>query len=508
MSFRKMNNLKLASIIELANLLAKQNEFREILRIVPQRAGEILKAKSTLILMINPRTHKTIKTVFKETQEDNLTSYHVVRTYFSGWAIDHNSGFYSEDFQHDDRFKKELFKGLDIKSVMCSLLRVEGIIIGTLLLIDREDGTLFDKSDFEFLENLSTVVSPFLRNTQKIEDYFIQQKIPGQALLNKYKVCGLLGKSKAFQELLRTIDAATNSDARVLLQGKSGTGKELIARAIHNYSARNTEKFIAVDCGAIPEHLIESELFGHTKGAFTGAVNERKGLFEETNNGTLFLDEIANLPMELQAKLLRALQEGEIRPLGSNTTRKVNVRVISASSEPLKELVDKRRFREDLFYRLMVFPINIPLLEERKEDIPILANHFLLKFAGEQHKKTERFHEEIIDFMKRHEWSGNIRELENFIERLVTLAPQNAKQIDSSLLPSEYLKELKNIRISNKQDQKTKSLAEALSDQEKQIMKQVLTDNDWNQSAAAKVLGIHESTLRYKMQKYKIKRSQ
>ena len=293
---------------------------------------------------------------------------------------------------------------------------------------------------------------------------------------------------------------------RVLLEGKSGTGKELIARAIHNCSERNMHKFIAVDCGAIPQHLIESELFGHVKGAFTGAATSRKGLFEETNNGTLFMDEIANLPIALQVKLLRVLQEGEIRPLGSNMSRKVDVRIITATSIPLKELVEKNKFRQDLFYRLLVFPIHIPSLEEREEDIPILAKHFIKQFSTQQNKQADSFDEAVIELIKHHSWTGNIRELENFVERMVTLTSKNQTQIDVGLLPPEFRDELKSLVKNKKKVQETKSLAEILNTQEKKIIHQTLVNHRWNQSSAANALGIDESTLRYKMKKFGIKR--
>jgi transcriptional regulator with GAF, ATPase, and Fis domain len=500
-----MNPLKLESILEMANVLASQSDFHEILRIVTEKASDLLKAETTLIMMINPRTRETIKTVYKETREQYKQRSQFIHTYFCGWVITHDSGFYSENIQEDARFEKELLKNMTLKSVMCTPLRVEGVIIGVLLVLNQSEGQSFYNDDFEYLEKFTAVASPFLRNVQKIEAYF-SQKIPEDTLLIKYKVCGLLGKSKPFVELLRAIEAAAGCDARVLLQGKSGTGKELIAKAIHDFSKRNSHKFVAIDCGAISENLIESELFGHVKGAFTGAMNSRTGLFEEANNGTLFMDEISNLPMELQAKLLRVLQENEIRPLGSNTIRKVNVRIISASSEPLKELVNKQKFREDLFYRLMVYPVIIPSLEERQEDIPLLANHFIKLYAKQQNKQVKRFDESIIDFIKHHDWTGNIRELENFVERVVTLASKNQTQIDVGLLPPEFRYELKMMQKNRNQVQKTRSLAEILNTQEKQIVHQTLVNHKWNQSSAAKALGIDESTLRYKMKKYKIKK--
>jgi DNA-binding NtrC family response regulator len=208
-------------------------------------------------------------------------------------------------------------------------------------------------------------------------------------------------------EMLHAVEAAAKCDVRVLLDGKTGTGKELIARSIHNFSSRSDAPFVAIDCGAIPNNLIESELFGHKRGAFTGANTDRAGLFSEANHGTLFMDEINNLPFDMQSKLLRVLQEGEFRPVGSDKIVKTNVRIIAASSIPLKTMVDEKAFREDLFFRLHVYPIDIPDLKERQEDIPILANHFLSRYAKQQNKKTTHFHEEMTEFMKQQPWEGN-----------------------------------------------------------------------------------------------------
>lgn len=303
-----------------------------------------------------------------------------------------------------------------------------------------------------------------------------------------------------FIELLKAVEAAARCDVRVLLEGESGTGKELIAHAIHQFSGRNDYPFIAVDFGAIPANLLESELFGHIKGAFTGAVTERKGLFEECNQGTLFMDEISNLPLELQAKLMRVLQAGEIRPVGSNKTCKVDVRIISANSIPLHELVAKQQFRKDLFYRLHVYPIAVPSLEERQEDIPLLANHFLRKFASQQDKQVEAYHEEILDFMKLRRWSGNIRELENFVERLVTLAA-GKKLLDRKILPKDLRNELNTLHSTQYDPALRKSLNERLSEYEEELIREELIANKWNQSRAARMLRISEQTLRYKMAK-------
>ena len=500
-----MNESKLESLIELASVLAKQNDFHETLRLVTEEASGLLKAETTLIMMINPRTRETVKTLYKDVEESENEPYKFVHAYLSGWTIANNTGFLSENIREDSRFNKELFKDINLQSVMCVPFTVEGIIIGTLLLLNKLEGYIFTESDFLFLKKFTTIVSPYLRDVQKIQQYFVAP-LPQETLLKKYEAHGLLGKSKKFIQLLQTIESAARCDVRVLLDGQSGTGKELIAKAIHQYSSRNNHKFIAVDCGAIPANLIESELFGHVKGAFTGANFSRKGLLEEANGGTFFMDEINNLPMELQAKLLRFLQESEIRPIGSNETHKVDVRIIAASSASLRQLVEDQKFREDLFYRLYVYPISVPSLNERIEDISLLANYFLKKYSLEQKKKTEMFHEEILNFLKYHSWSGNIRELENFVERLVTLAPPEMQVINASILPTDFQEEWKKAEAISPKYDLNNSLENNLTEYEKKLIMKVLNECNWNQSEAARQLNISETTIRYKMNKLGITR--
>jgi len=251
--------------------------------------------------------------------------------------------------------------------------------------------------------------------------------------------------------------------------------------------------------------LMESELFGHVKGAFTGASRDRSGLIVEANKGTLFMDEVNNLSMSIQSKLLRVLQEGEVRPVGSNRKLKTDVRIISASSLLLSKLVEKEEFREDLYFRLMVYPIYIPPLDERKRDIPMLADHFLNKFAKEQNKKIEFFHGDILEYLKSKHWAGNIRELENFVERLVTVAPQTIKILDVSVLPQNFKKEIDKF-ITNQKTIKAASLKESLQEYEKELILKALEENNWNQNKATRSLNILEQTLRAKMNKLGIVR--
>ena len=389
---------KLESLIELAQILGQQNDYEEVLRLVVEKASNLVNSNASLIIMINPKTRNTIKTIYAERNIDDVQN-NFVHTSISGWVILNNTSLFSPDIKTDSRFRKKLFDKVKAKSAICVPFRVENIIIGTLLLLNNEDNNSFTIHDLSLIDKLSAIASPYLRCTQDIAQFFISP-LPKQALLNKYAMMGLLGKSKKFIELLQSIESAARCDVRVLLEGESGTGKELIARAVHKLSSRNQNKFVAIDCGAIQPNLVESELFGHIKGAFTGALTNRKGMFEEANGGTLFMDEINNLPFEMQSKLLRVLQDEEVRPVGSNQSRKVNVRLITASSSSIQKLVIGKKFREDLYYRLNVYPIYVPSLNDRVEDISFLADHFLKKFSSEQKKEIEEIHEEVLDYLK------------------------------------------------------------------------------------------------------------
>jgi formate hydrogenlyase transcriptional activator len=234
-------------------------------------------------------------------------------------------------------------------------------------------------------------------------------------------IAGLIGSSSKFQAVLDEINMVAPVDCAVLVQGETGTGKEVIAQAIHEASPRRQNRFVALNCAAIPSALLESELFGHERGAFTGAVAQTIGRFQAADRGTLFLDEIGDLPLELQPKLLRALQEKQFERLGGGRTFQVDVRVIAATNQDLWRMVQERKFRADLYYRLNVFPITLPPLREREDDIPLLIEHFVQKFAKRQGKSIDQIPDEVMEVLKRHDWPGNIRELQNVIERAVIM---------------------------------------------------------------------------------------
>ncbi len=313
-------------------------------------------------------------------------------------------------------------------------------------------------------------------------------------------ILDLIGSSAKFRTLLEDVEMVAPVDSAVLIQGETGTGKEVIARAIHEAGPRRKNRFVALNCAAIPSALLESELFGHEKGAFTGAVAQAMGRFQAADRGTLFLDEIGDLPLELQPKLLRALQEKQIERLGGNHTLQVDVRVIAATNQDLGQMVEERKFRADLYYRLNVFPMTLPPLRERAEDIPLLVEHFVEKFARQQGKVIERIPGEVMDALKRHDWPGNVRELQNVIERAVimTAGPELSRQTAVHVKPEGELAPASTNVVAEPAPIKT------LADAERAHIMATLQETNWviggPRGAAAK-LGLPRTTLISRMQR-------
>jgi transcriptional regulator with GAF, ATPase, and Fis domain len=300
----------------------------------------------------------------------------------------------------------------------------------------------------------------------------------------------LIGSSPKFQAVLRDVDRIAPVDSAVLIQGETGTGKEVIARAIHEASPRRNNRFVALNCAAIPSTLLESELFGHERGAFTGACTQTKGRFQAADGGTLFLDEIGDMPLELQPKLLRALQEREFERLGSGQTIRVNVRVVAATNQDLAELVAKKLFRADLYYRLNVIPICLPPLRERVQDISALTEFFVAKFAARLNKTIDSIPDEVIAVLQAHDWPGNIRELQNFIERAMLYSPGSVLRLPLDLKPTVK--------------QSSESASRTLADADREHILETLEQANWligGQDGAANRLGLPRTTLIYKMRK-------
>lgn len=321
-----------------------------------------------------------------------------------------------------------------------------------------------------------------------------ENKILRREIRGQFSIESILGKSQAMVGLFDLIKRVGGASANVLIRGESGSGKELVARAIHNTGPRKKEPFVPVNCTAIPENLLESELFGHVKGAFTGAISDKKGLFEEAHKGTLFLDEIGDLSQTLQAKLLRVLQDKQIRPVGSGEIKTVDVRIVSATHRDLKSMVSDGRFREDLFYRLNVLPVAVPPLRERTEDIPLLVEHFVAKFAAQNNSRVRGVTSDAMAKLVAHPWPGNVRELENLLERAVVLSSTELLT-ESDVMGSA-------VESAKESFQQLYSDNPTLEKLEERYIKLILAQTGHKKDAASKILGINRRTLYRKEKLY------
>lgn len=335
-----------------------------------------------------------------------------------------------------------------------------------------------------------------IRNALRQRELFRENRYLRRELNKRYSFSEIIGTSESLQNVFRLVEKISATNSTVLIQGESGTGKELIARAIHHNSLRADKPFIAVNCGALPESLLESELFGYVRGAFTDAKSDRKGLFRSAEGGTIFLDEVSEMPPPLQVKLLRALQEHEVTPVGSNIPIKFDARIIAATNKNLEDEVKSGRFREDLFYRLNVIEINLPPLRERKEDIPLLARHFIKKLSKQQGIPEKKIPRDVMLALTAYNWPGNVRELENAIERAFILS--QSEQIELECLPAKIVDYSKN----SMEIRDPLGYRPTLEEMERRYILEVLRSTNYDKAEAAQILGIDLSTLYRKLKRY------
>ena len=360
-------------------------------------------------------------------------------------------------------------------------------------------------SDVEYLHELVELVGEeIIEFHEEITKREHRIKELNSELGDKYRYHMMIGKSKKMQQIYHLLEKVSSSEASVFVQGENGTGKELVAKAIHYYSPRKDNMFLAVNCSAFNDNLLDSELFGHVKGAFTGAIKDKKGLFEQANGGTLFLDEIGDTSLSMQVKLLRVLQEGTYLPVGATAPKKTDVRIIAATNKDVKKMMDTGEFREDLYYRINVINVNLPPMRDRKEDVPILMDHFLKKRCDEAGLPMKSFSKKCMEKMLDYHWPGNVRELENEIERLVVLAgddkiitPEHLSPriLDSVGGPRGGASVVKGINTNG-------SLKEALEELEALMIREGLKRCNFNKSKLAKELGISRASLIMKVDKY------
>jgi Nif-specific regulatory protein len=401
-----------------------------------------------------------------------------------------------------------------LRSAVCAPLLHDVQVIGLLQVAAVGSTVAFAQKALDLVALLAYQVGAILENARlfrqlkemqerlRVENVYLRQKVDGAVERR------IVGDSAPIQRVYKEIDLVANTETTVLILGETGTGKELVARSIHERSGRRDALFAAVNCGALAPTLLESELFGHVKGSFTGAVKDKKGLFEIADSGTLFLDEIGEIAPALQVKLLRALQEGEVQPVGATKPKKVSVRVIAATNRDLSKEVEKGTFRQDLFYRINVFPIQLPPLRERKDDIAPLCHHFLILYSSRLGKRITGFTQEATTRLKFYPWPGNVRELQNEIERGVVLAPDGGpigiEELSEKLHQEE---EIEMTEITGETEHGAgNTLKEILAHYEEQVIRRALEENGWNRARTAKLLGISRQAFMTKLSKMNIRK--
>jgi Nif-specific regulatory protein len=417
-----------------------------------------------------------------------------------------------DDVAADPRFYPEVDRetGVATRTMLCAPLRARSGVLGVISVVNRRDG-LFTDDDLRLLEALAGSIAVAVENAMLFETVKAsEERLRAQVgalrrdLARLDRFTEIVSISPAMRDVFRLMESAAASPITVLIEGETGTGKELVARGIHRTSTRADGPFIAINCAAMAENLLESELFGHRKGAFTGALQDRRGLFEAANGGTIFLDEVGEMPAAMQAKLLRVLQEGEVTPVGDERPRRVDVRVIAATNRDLAAEVKGGRFRQDLFYRIGAFPVRLPPLQERREDVPVLAERFLAAAAARHGKRVAGIDPAVLDRLAAYAWPGNVRELQNEIERAVALCPDGERiglELTSPKLagtpvgPDPAASAVGALAP-------TEPLRDARERFEIQYLRSVLRAQEGNVSRAARVLGLSRVMLQKKMKVY------
>jgi Nif-specific regulatory protein len=398
----------------------------------------------------------------------------------------------------------ESIMGGQIMSMLAVPLWRGDDIIGLIQADNRSTIGMFRESDLEVALLLGSQAALAIDNATLVQRLRVaEERARGENVYlkrreQKIKFDNIIGESQAMKSVLGQLERVIDTRATVCIEGETGTGKELVASAIHYQSSRRDKMFVAQNCAALPENLLESELFGHKLGAFTSADSDKKGLFEIADGGTLFLDEMGEMPMSLQAKLLRVLQEGTIRAVGATSEKQVDVRIICATNRDLNAEVEKGRFRQDLYYRLMVFPIKLPPLRDRREDIPELAAHFLKRYAEEYRVESPGFTQDALDALASHTWPGNIRELENEVQRLIIQAESGHWVEVTDLSPRLRKIEGTVTRIAPKQG----TLKEMMDQVERWLIAEALRDHGNNKTKTAATLGITREGLHKKLAKF------
>ena len=463
-------------------------EIDELLENIMDIAVETLAAERGFLVLLGIEGALNVR-VARNITRDQASDLTALSTSIVRQVIDERNPVLTVNAQEDPRFSgAQSIIIQNIQSVACVPFHIKGKTLGAIYLDSRLNRHRFTQKSVHFLSAFANSAAIAIENAQLMSQLREENIQLRQEVQERYRFSEIVGNSPAMQEVFDLLGKIVNSDISVLLEGESGTGKELVAKALHYNGPRRSKQFVAQFCGNLSESLLESELFGHRKGSFTGAIRDKKGMFEVADGGTFFLDEIADIPPLIQAKLLRVLQDGEMRRVGDTETRHVDVRIISATNRSLEKQVEGGLFREDLFYRLNVITIKMPPLRDRKGDSQILVQHFLDKFAARTGIPPKKITQAAMKALENYAWPGNVRELENTLERAVVLSQERPITLESLIIP------------------KARELAggrKTLKEHEKEVVMRTLEESGGNKTKTAEALDVSLRWLHYKLAEWR-----
>ena len=498
----KIDADRFETLIEINTLInSNYTEITPLLTRILNCATRLTGSESSSLLLLNSDNNRLYFEIAIGPKSSDIKKFSLnMGEGIAGWVAKNNTSLIVNDADSDHRFNSDISKRIcyTTDSILAVPMRIKDTCVGVIEVINKLNKTPFQDDDLQWLEIFATQAAIAIQNAKSYQEVKDKVNKLQHQIESKNKFHKFIWKSKVIDEKLLIVDRMAPTNSPVFILGESGVGKELFAEQIHLRSNRKNSPFIRVNCASIPDNLIESELFGYVRGAFTGAVSDRRGRFELADEGTIFLDEIAEIPLHLQAKLLRVIQDHIFEKVGSSEPLKVDVRILAATNKNIDRLVEEGKFRKDLYYRLNVLPLHIPPLRERQDDIIELANYFLKSFENYNNIKVEDFSEDAIDALLSYQWPGNIRELENVIKRAVLICNESNISSENLFLDN------KNKSLINCYE--NRSLKDAVNRFKSNFIKRTLDKNNWKQIETAKQLCIQRTYLSRLIKELEIKK--